>query len=172
MHTNPGIWRWMICGWLTGVCTAVGQGVLATSVFQRGVSPAPGYEACRDSTLRSLTGYSFGMQSLGADEAWDPRWSDVEGTGLIWFDVSAIPSYAAVTAATLRIRFEPDEFEETPGHFAVRRLGDPDGTGMWQANANATEDDYGEADPATAMGCAGYKRPNTAGRRPAARCWT
>ena len=162
MDTRPGIWRWMLCGGLAGVCTAAGQGILATSVFQRGVSPVPGYEACLDSTLRSLTGYSFGMQSLGADAEWDPRWSDSEGAGLIWFDVSAIPAYAAVTAATLRIWFEPDEFEETSGYFAVRRLGDPDGTGRWQANTNATENDYGDADPATAMGCARYKRPGTA----------
>ena len=64
-----------------------GQGA-TTSLFQKGVSPSASYAASQDSTLRSLTGYTFGMQSLGRDESWNPRWPDSEGAGLLWFDVS------------------------------------------------------------------------------------
>lgn len=154
--------RWAMSAWMATGAAAWGQGVLTTSVFQRGVSPTAAYESCLDSTLRSLTGYSFGMQSLGADEGWNPRWADIEGAGLVWFGVSTIPSYAAVTSATLRIRFEPDEYETTSGYLGLWLLGDPDGTGMWAANTNAVEDDYGPAAPSNAFGCAAYKRPNVA----------
>ena len=57
---------------LTG-SKSLGQGA-TTSLFQKGVSPSAGYVASQDSTLRSLTGSSFGMQSLGRDESWNPRW--------------------------------------------------------------------------------------------------
>lgn len=138
---------------------SLGQGA-TTSLFQKGVSPSAGYVASQDSTLRSLTGSSFGMQSLGRDESWNPRWPDSEGAGLLWFDVSSIPAFAIVSTATVRIWFEPDEFEETSGHLALYRLGDRDETGMWLENTNAVEADYGTADPSNAFGCAAYKRPS------------
>lgn len=136
--------------------------VLVTGMFQKGVSPDGTYTSCLDSTLRSLTGYTFGMHSLGRDTALDPRWADSEGAMLLRFDISAIPSYASVSSATLRIRFAPNEFETTSGYLAAYRLGDPSGTGMWQENTNVTDADYGIADPTNAFGCAAYKRPNVA----------
>lgn len=158
-----GKWRWsagvlvLAAGYLSGECS--GQGVV-TSLFQKGVSPTAAYAGSADSTLRSLTGYTFGMQSLGRAPALDPRWSDSEGCELLRFDVAAIPAYAAVSSAVLRIRFTPNEFEETSGYLAAFRLHDPDETGNWLENTNAVEADYGAAAPSNAMGCAAYKRPN------------
>ena len=143
-------------------CAGPAGAVLVTGVFQKGVSPDGAYTSCRDSTLRSLTGHTFGMQSLGRAPALDPRWADSEGATLLWFDIAAIPAYASVSSATLRIRFAPNEFESTSGYLAAYRLGDPSGTGMWQENTNATDADYGIADPTNAFGCAAYKRPNVA----------
>ena len=144
--------------WLCGAA-CWGQGSV-TSLFQNGVAPTAAYAGGQDSTLRSLTGYTFGMQSLGRDAAFDPRWSDSEGAALLRFDLSSLPSWAVVTSATLRIWLAADENETNSGDLEVHRLGDPDGTGAWQENTNAVEADYGTAAPSNAMGCAAYKRPN------------
>ncbi len=150
---------------LAGLCgillarEGTGQGVV-TSRFQNGVSPSAAYAGASDSTLRSLSGYTYGMQSLGRDAAFDPRWADGEGAGLLRFDLSSIPTYASVSSATLRIWLAADENETNSGQLEAYRLLDPDGTGLWQENTNAVEADYGTADPAAAMGCAAYKRPN------------
>ncbi|MBU1694716.1 MAG: DNRLRE domain-containing protein [Verrucomicrobia bacterium] len=160
--TSMHRWAILLLGLAAAWCARETGAGTVTSVFQKGVSPGVTYTQCLDSTLRSLTGYTFGMQSLGRAPAMDPRWPDSEGTELLRFDVSSIPSYANVSSATLRIRFEPDEFETTSGYLVICRLGDPDGTGLWQENTNATPADYGIADPTNAFGCAAYKRPNVA----------
>ncbi len=124
--------------------------------FQKGVSPDNSFAGCLDSTLRSITGHTFGMQSLGRDESWNPRSGDFEGTGLIWFDVSSIPASSQVHRATLKLWFEPDEFDGA-GAMLLFPLHDPDGTGMWEENEGGKEIDYGTGKIA---GSALFKRPD------------
>lgn len=159
--------RWAAMGMVVGALSlshaSRGQGIV-TSRFQNGVSPSAAYAGASDSTLRALTGETFGMHAMGRDPAFDPRNADVEGSGLLRFDVAAIPVYASVSSATLRVRFEPDEFEENSGYLAAFRLYDPDGTGTWQENEDATTEDCDSrvAAASNSMGCAAYKRPDVA----------
>jgi len=130
---------------------------LATTVLQKGVSPGTNFIGCKDSTFRSFSGYSFGMQALGRDESIEPRWKDIEGTGILWFDLASIPSSGVVQRATLRMWFEPSEFDTNPGKMLLYPLGDPNGTGMWGENNGAVVADY---DTSGTTGSANYKRSN------------
>ena len=129
---------------------------LATTVLQKGVSPSAGFTGCRDSTFRQLDGASFAMQSLGRDEALDPRWKNTQGSGIIWFDLASVPTNAVILRSSLKLWFEPNEFDQGAGRLMVYPLHDPNNTGMWLENTNAVEADYG-AD--IVAGCSRYKRP-------------